>query len=161
MKLFYHKHQFVPLDRTLEIYFTGCSLRCPGCHNSFLQERTSENSRELSVGEILEELKDYVSISSQVHILGGEPLEQDQRALSLFLKGLREMGFTNIILFTGWDFPQSYVEKEWELFKHCDYIKTGHYDENNLNHTKTLIPDGPSFPLASKNQTFIKVNKSK
>jgi organic radical activating enzyme len=59
MKLFYHKHQFVPLDRTLELYFSGCSLKCPGCHNSFLQERTSENTREVSVGEILCEIEDY------------------------------------------------------------------------------------------------------
>lgn len=161
MKLFYHKHQFVPLDRTLEIYFTGCSLRCSGCHNSFLQERTSENTRELSVGEILEELKDYISISSQVHILGGEPLEQDHRALSSFLKGLREIGFSNIILFTGWDFPHSYIEKEWELFQYCDYIKVGHYDENQLNKERTLDTNSPNIPLASKNQTFLKVNKSK
>ena len=161
MKLFYHKHQFVPLDRTLEIYFTGCSLRCSGCHNSFLQERTSENTRELSVEEILEELKDYISITSQVHILGGEPLEQDHRTLSSFLKGLREMGFTNIILFTGWDFPQSYVEKERELFQYCDYIKIGHYDENKLNKERTLATNSPNIPLASKNQTFLKVNKSK
>lgn len=161
MKLYYYKHQFVPLDRTLELYFSGCSLRCSGCHNSFLQERTSENTRKVSVGDILCEIEDYVSIASQVHILGGEPLEQDHKALSLFLEELRKKGFKNIILFTGWDFPQSYLEKEWDLFKHCDYVKTGHYDENQLNTSKTLIPDSPAFPLASKNQTFIKVNKIK
>jgi organic radical activating enzyme len=161
MKLFYYKHQFVPLDKTLELYFSGCSLRCPGCHNSFLQDRTSENTKEVSVGEILCEIEDYVSIASQVHILGGEPLEQDLKALSVLLEELRKKGFKNIILFTGWDIPQSYLKKEWDLFKHCDYIKTGNYDENQLNHSKTLIPDSPPFPLASKNQTFIKVNKSK
>lgn len=161
MKLYYYKHQFVPLDRTLELYFSGCSLRCSGCHNSFLQERTSKNTREISVGDILCEIEDYVSIASQVHILGGEPLEQDHKALSLFLEELKKKGFKNIILFTGWDFPQSYLEKEWDLFKHCDYVKTGHYDENQLNTSKTLIPDSPTFPLASKNQTFIKVNKIK
>lgn len=161
MKLFYHKHQFVPLDRTLELYFSGCSLRCSGCHNSFLQERTSENTREVSVGEILCEIEDYVSISSQVHILGGEPLEQDHKALGFLLETLRKKGFKNIILFTGWDVPQSYIEKEWDLFKYCDYVKTGHYDENQKNDSKTLLPDSPAFPLASKNQTFIKVNKNK
>jgi hypothetical protein len=74
---------------------------------------------------------------------------------------LREIGFKNIILFTGWDFPQSYVEKEWELFQHCDYIKVGHYDENQLNKERTLVTNSPNIPLASKNQTFLKVNKSK
>jgi hypothetical protein len=56
---------------------------------------------------------------------------------------------------------QSYLKEEWNLFKHCDYIKIGHYDETQKNDSKTLIPDSPAFPLASKNQTFIKVNKIK
>lgn len=159
MKLYYHKHQFVPLDRTLEIYFTGCSLRCPNCHNSFLQERTKENCREVSSEEILEELKDYVEITTQVHIVGGEPLEQDLKELSSFLEGLRKLGYKNIILFTGWDFPYSFIEKNWSLFQHCDFVKTGHYDENNLNLEKTLLPDSPGFPLASLNQSFIRIDR--
>jgi organic radical activating enzyme len=160
MSLFYHKHQFVPLDRTLELYFTGCSLKCPNCHNAFLQERTKENSRELSVGEIIEELRDYVGVCSQVHILGGEPMEQNLNEMSELLKALREeLGFTSIILFTGWDFPYSFVEKNWFLFQYCDYIKIGHYDENQKNDEKELIPNSPAFPLASKNQSFIRVNK--
>jgi organic radical activating enzyme len=110
--------------------------------------------------EILQELKDYVGFTSQIHILGGEPLEQNFNELSSFLKGLREMGFTNIILFTGWDFPYSYVEKNWELFQHCDYIKIGHYDSSQPNTSKALIPDAPPFALASKNQTFIKVKRT-
>ena len=159
MKLYYHKHQFVPLDKTLEIYFSGCSLRCPNCHNAFLQERTKENCKEVSSSEILEELKDYVDIATQVHILGGEPLEQDLNELSSLLKGLRELGYKNIILFTGWDFPHSFIEKNWSLFQHCDFVKTGHYDESQPNTEKTLLPDSPGFPLASKNQTFIKINR--
>ena len=160
MKLHFYKHQFVPLDRTLELYFTGCSLKCVGCHNAFLQERTSKNTRILTPEEIIDELRDYPSIASSVHIVGGEPLEQDMNALSSLLKQMRELGFQNIILFTGWDFPQSFVDKHWELFKHCDYIKTGHYDENNLNTDKSILPDAP-FSLASKNQRFIKINKDK
>ena len=158
MSLFYYKHQFVPLDRTLELYFTGCSLKCPKCHNEFLQERNKENSREVSYEDILNELKDYRGITSQVHILGGEPLEQNLEELSLLLKGLKENGFQKIILFTGWDFPISFVKKNWFLFQHCDYIKTGHFDESQLNIEKTLLPNMP-FPLASKNQSFIKVSE--
>lgn len=160
MSLYYHKHQFIPLDRTLELYFTGCSLKCPNCHNEFLQERTKENSKELSSKEILSELKDYKGICSQIHILGGEPLEQDLKELSTLLRELKEnLGNFELILFTGWDFPYSFVEKNWFLFKYCDYIKVGHYDENQKNIDKTLIPDAPAFALASKNQKFIKVNK--
>ena len=76
-KLFYHKHQFVPKDRTLELYFTGCSIKCKNCQNYFLQERNEENTRIISVQELISELQDYPSITRQVHILGGEPLEQN------------------------------------------------------------------------------------
>ena len=46
------------------------------------------------------------------------------------------------------------------LFQYCDYVKIGNYDESQLNTEKELIPNGPDFPLASKNQTFIKINTS-
>ena len=157
-KLFYHKHQFIPTDRTLELYFTGCSIRCNNCQNYFLQERNKENTRIITVQDLISELQDYPSITKQVHILGGEPLEQNLEVLSNLLKELRKMKFQNIILFTGYNLTNQDVKEKMFLFQYCDYIKTGNYDESQLNKEKTLISDGPSFPLASKNQTFIKIN---
>lgn len=160
-KLFYHKHQFIPKDRTLELYFTGCSIKCKNCQNYFLQERNEENTRIISVQQLISELQDYPSITRQIHILGGEPLEQNLEVLSDLLKELRKMKFQNIILFTGYNINTQYVKEKMFLFQYCDYVKTGNYDESQLNIEKTLIPGGPAFPLASKNQTFIEINKIK
>lgn len=158
MSLYYYKHQFVPSDRTLELYFTGCSLKCPNCQNEFLQERKDDNTREVSFKDILKELEDYKGITKQVHILGGEPLEQNLEELGLLLKGLKEdLELPNIIFFTGWDLPSSFIKSHKFLFQHCSFIKTGHYDENQKNRDKTLLPGMP-FPLATTNQSFVKVD---
>ena len=158
--LYYHKHQFIPVDRTLELYFTGCSIKCKNCQNYFLQERNKENTRILTVEELISELKDYPFITKQVHILGGEPLEQDLVILSNLLKELRKMKFHDIILFTGYNLSLQDIKEKMFLFQYCDYVKIGNYDESQLNTEKELIPNGPDFQKKKKNQTFIKINTS-
>ena len=157
MSLYYYKHQFVPLDRTLELYFSGCTMKCEGCHNQFLQERNESNTKVVTVDDIIHEIKDYTNITSQVHIVGGEPLEQDLRELKLLLQRMKILGFHDIILFTGKTLSEEFIKENMDLFQYCDYLKIGHYDISQLNLEKTLIPDAPGFPLASKNQRFIKI----
>ena len=157
MSLYYYKHQFVPLDRTLELYFSGCTMKCEGCHNQFLQERNESNTRIVTVDDIIHEINDYTKIASQVHIVGGEPLEQDLRELKLLLQRMKIIGFHDIILFTGKTLSEEFINENMDLFQYCDYLKIGHYDNTQLNIEKSLIPDAPAFPLASKNQRFIKI----
>ena len=68
------------------------------------------------------------------------------------------MKFHDIILFTGYNLSLQDIKEKMFLFQYCDYVKIGNYDESQLNTEKALIPNGPAFPLASKNQTFIKIN---
>ena len=155
MSLYYHKHHFIPLDRTLELYFVGCTQGCRNCHNAFLKERSESVTRVLSVKEVLDELKDYIHVTTQVHILGGEPLEQNLDELSDLLKGLKNLGFKNIVLFTGKNLTQDYIDETMWLFQHCDYLKTGNYDESQLNIEKSKSILG--FSLATKNQKIIQI----
>lgn len=155
MSLYYHKHQFIPLDRILELYFVGCTQGCRNCHNSFLKERNEFVTRKVSVTEVLNELKDYIDVTTQVHILGGEPLEQNLDELSELLKGLKELGFRNIVLFTGKNLTQQEINEKMWLFQHCDYLKIGNYDESQLNQEGDISILG--FPLASKNQKIIQI----
>ena len=154
MSLYYYKHEFVPNDMILELYFTGCSIRCKNCQNWFLQERTIDNTREVEAEDILREVSDYVEISTQVHILGGEPLEQDKNDLISLLSGLKRMGFKNVVFFTGRRIDKDYIKENFDLFKYCDYVKGGEYDETlkEENGIQTEL-----FPLATRNQYLIKV----
>lgn len=150
----YYKHQFVPFDRTLELYFVGCSHRCPGCQNEFLQDPDFEETRDVDAVEIVRELLEYVPIAKQVHILGGEPLEQDRTALVELLFLLKETGFKNIVLFTGTTLDPEKVTKEDELFRYVDFVKYGSYDASLPNYKKT--PDEKTgIVLATTNQKII------
>jgi anaerobic ribonucleoside-triphosphate reductase activating protein len=154
--LAYHKHQFVPVDRTLEIYFSGCSHQCPGCHNSELWERTSDNTIWISGVELVADLMDYKDIATSVHILGGEPLDQDHQALYMFLYFLDNVGFKNIIFFTANDISQSDISKSI-MFDYCSYVKVGAYDESLTDGAYVDIETG--IKLASSNQKIYKGRK--
>lgn len=150
--LLYHKHQFIPVDRTLEIYFCGCHQNCPGCHNPELQSQ--EYGIWRSPETIMDELKDYPEITKSVHILGGEPLEQDHEVLRVFLELLNQNGFQNIILFTGSILSVSEIRFN-RLFQYVSFVKIGDFDETRLNTEK--IPDPlTGLILASINQKCIR-----
>ena len=45
--MYYYGHQYHPADKEIELYFIGCTLKCPGCHNPELHDR-NENSKQKS-----------------------------------------------------------------------------------------------------------------
>lgn len=154
--LAYHKHQFSSVDRTLELYFAGCHHNCPDCQNKELQVQSIETCKWTTPISVCAELFDYVGIAKQVHILGGEPLEQPVNAINELTFLLKEMGFKNIILFTGSIIPKEFITKSNKVFEHVDYVKTGPYDKTNPNIEK--IPDTETgIILASTNQKIYKV----
>lgn len=157
-KLYYYKHQFITVDRTLELYFQGCSIRCKDCQNSFLWDQDEECLKSYTA--ILSELKDYPPIAKAVHILGGEPLNQEDRTMTLFLKYLKDMfPKTPVYLFTGYDLNEEAVNnfKIYPQFQYVDAVKVGPFDENDLNINKTIDPI-LGIALASNNQRGIRIN---
>ena len=153
MKLYYHKHQFVPLDKTLEIYFSGCSLRCPNCHNAFLQERTKENCKEVSSSEILEELKDYVDIATQIHILGGEPLcnENIHGVIDVCREFKGVYPNKKIYMWSGYSFEQL-NEVQKGVLRYIDILVDGRFEEDKKNLSLRL--------RGSSNQRIIDVKET-
>lgn len=154
--LTYYKHQFIPYDRVLELYFTGCHNGCKNCQNYFLQDKYCEGYREIDAVEIMLEIKDYKNIAKQVHILGGEPLEQDHVALIELCYMLKESGFKNIILFTGKNIDENTISKKNDLFKYVDFVKYGAYDERFPNIEK-IADIKTGLILATTNQKIIEV----
>jgi len=124
--------------RTLDVYFSGCSLRCPGCHNEELWD-SEGNQKDLT--ELVSSLSS--PLVTTVRIMGGEPTEQE--GLLDFLKVLKSLGLS-VWLFTG--FPSIATK----YLPYVDYIKLGAYEEG-LEGWET--PFG--FPLASTNQMIFEV----
>lgn len=150
----YYKHQFVPFDRTLELYFVGCTNGCPGCQNEFLQNPDFEEAKELDAVQIVQELMDYVDIARQVHILGGEPLEQDETAMTELLYLLKKSGFKNIILFTGKNLEPEEITRDKNVFEFVDFVKIGCYDSlfPNIENTPDELT---GMVLATTNQRVV------
>ena len=150
----YYKHQFIPFDCTLELYFVGCSNGCPGCQNEFLQNPNFEETRELDAVQIVRELMEYVDIAKQVHILGGEPLEQDETAMTELIFLLKKSGFRNIILFTGKNLKPEEITRDRDVFEFVDFVKTGCYDSRFPN-TENIPDELTGMVLATTNQKVV------
>jgi organic radical activating enzyme len=129
---------------SVTVWFTGCSMNCPGCHNVSLHTKTQsqENEKNTILFAICEQC-DKQHIDTVV-FLGGEPMEQPYEELLWLSAKLSSYGY-KIWLYTGWEF-----EDIPETIKHCMYtIKCGKYDEN-------LKQDG--FPASSNQRVFRKTN---
>ena len=109
----------------VEIYVSGCTRRCQGCHNPELQD--FDCGEPLNKLELIRELTDHEDWFDIISILGGDLLCQDDyeaKGLSWMLK----MAYPEkkLWLFTGAELSDA---PEW--CKECfDVIKTGTYEES-------------------------------
>lgn len=127
------------------IYFAGCSIRCPGCHNQELWEQ--ENNQKTTTDDVFEALIVNMEIADYVCILGGEPLDQYPALVDLITK-INEINVP-VWLYTGHDEDDIPIAQLNTLRKLCSVIKFGPYD--------------PAYPktgtLATGNQLFRKYTK--
>lgn len=143
--------QFNVDSSTLEIYLSGCTRACAGCHNPELQD--------FGVGEnyirYIPRLEYQLSrpFVSNIAIMGGEPLAQGKINLQDFIQRLKYYDkYKNdgryIWIYTGFDFEHI---PQW-IKSTVDYIKCGAYDENLKSNN--YISYG--VKLASTNQKVYK-----
>lgn len=107
------------------IWVQGCSIGCKGCFNQHLW--SYEPKYIVSVTELVEKFKSRVGVIEGITLLGGEPTEQAW-GLSLFLKGIKEIGLSTVV-YTG----RTY---EWHLKKNDTWV-------NNLFEYTDILIDGP------------------
>lgn len=132
----------------LEVYVSGCTRACPGCHNPEAQpfgrglrweKWLAANRYKLSVGTF-----------RHVWILGGDLLCQTEPAeIEELLRSLRHAlpQGVSLWLWTGED----YARVPPYILQHVDWLKTGRY-LRELPEREVLLPDGTSLTLASENQ---------
>jgi anaerobic ribonucleoside-triphosphate reductase activating protein len=90
----------VPDEIATSIYFSGCSVRCPGCHNKQYWER--ESGTEMTDDQIMKIIQDN-PLTRYVAFLGGEPTDQLLFLLHM-CKRIQLETVKQIALYTGREF---------------------------------------------------------
>lgn len=108
----------VPGSIAVAVYFAGCSIRCPGCQNKQLWDRSS--GVLMSLDTVCSNIREH-PLADAVVFLGGEPTDQLE-----FLKQLCNMTIgKKRVLYTGREF-------EWlpqTLHDQLDMVVCGPYRE--------------------------------
>lgn len=97
----------------------GCPIRCTGCHNEILWERSG--GIEVSSDDIIRRVYGSGFIYQAVTFQGGEPLAQVAPLLWL-LRNLKLRGYVTII-YTGYN----YNMVPDEIKEYADIVKCGQY----------------------------------
>ena len=105
--------QEVPGEISLCFSISGCSLKCEGCHSSFLWKK--ENGTILSKNIYQSYLNQYKNLASCVLFMGGEWHEKE---IVSYLKLANKMNYKTC-LYTGEDAVSVHIMNE------LNWIKTG------------------------------------
>ena len=124
------------------IWFSGCSLKCPGCHNVQLWDRAG--SLSFTPKEIVEIINDSKVEYKDIILLGGEPMEQDLIDLKELCTLLHESG-KKIWLYTGRDL----MEIPYPILRLLYFVKYGAFDQNKLT---------GGFPSSSNQKVMIRTD---
>ena len=128
------------------IYFAGCRLECPGCHNPSSWD--FEAGTDMSVSQILERISEN---DMDVSLSGGDPLYQAE-ALTCLCRMIKDSG-KSIWLYTGFLYEDILANPVYApLLKYVDVVVDGPF-VSQLRDTALLF-------RGSSNQRLIDVAKS-
>ena len=125
-----------PGVRTL-IFFQGCDIHCPGCHNPSSWDITKGTAYETKK---LANLIKEGTFNGKITITGGEPLMQKKALIEL----LKELKGLDVIVYTG----HQKQEVPLEIWKLTTYVKCGPFIERLKTTIKPYV--------GSSNQELIK-----
>ncbi len=128
----------VPNKISTAIYFSGCSLRCNGCHNKDIWEK--KNGTLMSSNHIMEKINN--PLTEYVAFLGGEPTDQLNFLLHLCERIQKETD-KKIALYSGREFE----ELPEKLLLYPSFVVCGPYRQD-------LRQEG--FPASSNQRVFKK-----
>ena len=114
----------------ITLWVSGCTHKCKGCHNAWTWNYDQGKNFIENKDEILDKLSGWLSRDyiEGITISGGDPLDQDDVALSELLELLKwvRKNYENktIWLYTGYEYEQL-NEKQKEVADYCDVIVDG------------------------------------
>ena len=139
----------------LEIYVSGCTRKCQGCQNSYIQkfgygtpwiEWNKKNSK-----------KYYNSLVSKIWILGGDLLCQEYEDIVYLVNDIKKSTRKELWLWTGETLENIKKSKYLlDIALMFDYIKSGPYDINNKEKVTYIIEDR-ELEIAGSNQSIHRI----
>lgn len=144
----------------LELFVSGCTRNCKGCHNPELQKYGVGKKWQRWIRENAFRLSyEYSIIVDKIWIMGGDLLCQPPEDVVEFLKALRKNApDLQIVVWTG---ASSMSEVDQEIRELADGFKFGSYDESLADPSYMAGYIAPrtgiieDVHLASRNQFFI------
>ena len=115
--------EYNPNAGALEIYVSGCTRYCRGCHNEELQDY----SRGIPWYEWLELNKRKIEsrLVKRIWFLGGDVLCQDLRSYHRMMRAFKEFGL-EMWLWTGCEYNR--ISDSYYIWDYFDVVKAGPYD---------------------------------
>ena len=90
------------LGTRIGIWFQGCTLRCKGCISPHTWE--FEDRYKTTISKTIDQVKSYTKFCPHgITISGGEPFAQSDALYTLLIR-IREVGFHDIMLYSGHSF---------------------------------------------------------
>ena len=141
---------------SLSVYFSGCHFHCPECHNPEAQDFNygEEFTTEL-IEEILLKLNKN-NVSRTLCILGGEPLNKENRnAVLNLISHMKVYDMPNkIYVWTGYTIEELFEENDHDIdyiLNNINCLIDGRYEQNKRDITLPL--------RGSSNQRIIYLNE--
>jgi len=117
-------------NKRIGIWTVGCPHKCYKCSNPELW--SMDESKDISIKGLISYISQYTNDAEGVTITGGDPFLQPNELYNL-LKELRNLGFKDILVYTGYTI-QELKEKYCEILSLIDVLIDGPYvDELNNN----------------------------
>lgn len=133
------------------IWVQGCSIHCNGCMSSDTWD--FDDRFFLSFPTIIEKLKKYRDIGvNKLTISGGEPFDQSNELLFL-LKNSRLLGFSDILVYSGYNFP-FLLTKFQDHLDYIDVLISEPFQIESSNTKKWCGSDNQKIHLFSDNYEF-------
>ncbi|MPM85067.1 Anaerobic ribonucleoside-triphosphate reductase-activating protein [bioreactor metagenome] len=117
------------------IFFSGCTLKCPGCFNEEAQDFNSGFEFTKKEEDLFIKWANDTYVTG-VCILGGEPFDQDLEDMYRFILRLKTEVKKPIHLWSGYKFEDLLCGKiSKDILKLCDTLVDGRFDidKKNLN----------------------------
>ena len=114
----------------VSIFFSGCTLHCPGCFNKNAQDfNYGKPFTDQTIDEILELLEpNYIQGLS---ILGGEPFDNIEALSKLVFTVKHKYPNKDVWIWTGYNRDELPKTDEAEfIYYYSDYLITGRYEKD-------------------------------
>jgi organic radical activating enzyme len=118
----------VPELNTMNIYMTGCSLKCKDCHNPDLQDFNNPNASEITIHSLSDKINAHRMLIDGICWIGGEPLDQAV-ALRSYITGIKLLykRFKHIV-YTGYTIGEILGDPDkHKALKYVSLVKTGRW----------------------------------